>query len=154
MSHACSYCVWQPFEHAMYKHFSLVDVVKSLKMTKKKDKSERLKLFNELKLITAPEDIYRLWSDVIMNAAYGELYNPDTNLKFNARHDWNPKSCMLTREFFKFLGNLSYQELGKLAKYILNIPYAKRKHPYPKVTIKSITKVLDGHYTTKDWAER
>ena len=138
----------------MYKRFSMIDVVKSLKMTKKKDKSERLKLLNELKLITATEDIYRLWSDVITNAAHGELYNPDTNLKFNARLDWNPESCMLTREFFKFLGNLSYQELGKLAKYILNIPYAKRKHPYPKVTIKAITKVLDGHYTTKDWVER
>ena len=61
---------------------------------------------------------------------------------------------MLTHEFFKFLGNLSYQELGKLANYILNIPYAKRKHPYPTVTIKAITKVLDGHYTTKDWVER
>ena len=61
---------------------------------------------------------------------------------------------MLTHEFFKFLGNLSYQELGKLAKFILNIPYAKRKPPYPKVTIKAITKVLDSHYTTKDWVER
>ena len=80
----------------MYKRFSMIDVVKSLKMTKKKDKSERLKLLNELKLITAPEDIYRLWSDVITNAAHGELYNPDTNLKFNARPDWNPESCMLT----------------------------------------------------------
>ena len=154
MSHACSYCVWQPFEQAMYKRFSMIDVVKSLKMTKKKDKSERLKLLNELKLITAPEDIYRLWSDVITNAAHGKLYNPDTNSKFNARPNWNPESCMLTRKFFKFLGNLSYQELGKLAKYILNIPYTKRKHAYPKVTIKEITKVLDGHYTTKDWVER
>ena len=62
----------------MYKRFSMIDVVKSLKMTKKKDKSERLKLFNELKLITALEDIYRLWSDVITNAAHGELYNPNT----------------------------------------------------------------------------
>ena len=44
----------------MYKRFSMIDVVKSLKMTKKKDKSERLKLLNELKLIIAPEDIYRL----------------------------------------------------------------------------------------------
>ena len=87
MSHACSYYVWQPFEQAMYKRFSMIDVVKSLKMTKKKDKSERLKLLNELKLITAPEDIYRLWSDVITNAAHGEFYNPDTNLKFNARPD-------------------------------------------------------------------
>ena len=87
MSQACSYCAWQPFEQAMYKRFSMIDIVKSLKMTKKKDKSERLKLFNELKLITAPEDIYRLWSDVITNAAHDKLYNPDTNLKFNSRPD-------------------------------------------------------------------
>ena len=94
MSQACSYCIWQPFEQAMYKRFSMIDVVKSLKMTKKKDKSERLKLLNELNLITAPEDIYRLWSDMITNATHGELYNPDTNLKFNARPDWNSESCM------------------------------------------------------------
>ena len=113
MSHTCSYCFWQPFEQAMYKRFSMIDVVKSLKMTKKKDKSERLKL-NELKLITAPEDIYRLWSDVITNATHGELYNPDTNLKFNARPDWNLESCMLMHEFFKFLGNLRAGEVGKV----------------------------------------
>ena len=65
----------------------MIDIVKSLKMMKKKDKSERLKLLNELKLITTPEDIYRLWSDMIMNAAHSKLYNPDTNLKFNARPD-------------------------------------------------------------------
>ena len=132
----------------------MIDVVKSLKMTKKKDKSERLKLLNELKLITALEDIYRFWSEVITNAVQIQLYNLDTNLKFNARQDWNLESYMLTREFFKFLRNLSYQELGKLAKYILNILYAKRRHPYLKVTIKSITKVFDDHYTTKDWVER
>ena len=85
MSHACLYCVWQPFEQAMYKRFSMINVMKSLKMTKKKDKSERLKLLNELKLITASEDIYRLWSDMITNAAHSKLYNPDTNQKFNAR---------------------------------------------------------------------
>ena len=71
----------------MYKRFSMIDVMKSLKMTKKKDKYERLKLLNELKLITIAEDIYRHWSDVITNAVHGELYNPDTNLKFNTRQD-------------------------------------------------------------------
>ena len=71
----------------------MIDVVKSLKMTKKKDKSERLKLLNELKLITGPEDIYKLWSDVITNAAHGKLYNPDTNLKFNARQDWTQRAA-------------------------------------------------------------
>ena len=90
MSHVCLYCVWQPFEQAMYKRFSMIDVMKSLKMTKKKDKSERLKLLNELKLITVLEDIYRLWSDVITNAAHGKLYNSSHQSKVQCKTRLEP----------------------------------------------------------------
>jgi hypothetical protein len=89
-----------------------------------------------------------------MAATYGELFNLDTDKLFNARADWNLENYMFSCEFFKFLGNLSYDELAKLANHIFNQTGEKRKHCYPKVTIKAITPVLDSCYTTKEWAER
>lgn len=144
----------QVFERAMLKRFSMIEVNKSLKISKTKAKEEKLKLTNELRLITAPDDIYKLWSEVISAAAHGELFNPDTDKKFNAREGWNPENCMLNREFFKHLGNLSYDELSKLAKHLLNQGGKKRKHSYPKVTVKKISSVLEDCFTTQEWVER
>ena len=144
----------QVFERAMLKRFSLIEVNKSLKISKTKAKEEKLKLTNELRLITAPDNVYKLWSEVISVAAHGELFNPDTDKKFNAKQDWNPENCMLNREFFKHLGNLSYGKLSKLAKHLLNQGGEKRRHSYPKVTVKKISSVLDDCYTTPEWVER
>ena len=80
--------------------------------------------------------------------------NPDTEKKFNARDGWNPENCMLTREFFKHLGNLSYDELATLARHMLNQTGEKRKQPYPKVTVKSMSSVFDSYYTAGEWSER
>ena len=99
----------------------MIDINKNLRIAKTTKKEEKLKLTNELKLITAPNDVYKLWAEVITAAAFGELVNLDTERKFNACQDgWNPENCMLTREFFKYLGNLSYDELATLAKHMLN----------------------------------
>ena len=133
----------------MLKRFSLIEVNKSLKISKTKAKEEKLKLTNELRLITAPDDVYKLWSKVISAAAHGELFNPDTNKKFNAKKDWNPENCMLNREFFRHLGNLSYGELSKLAKHLLNQGGEKHKHSYPKVIVKKISSVINDCYTTQ-----
>ena len=134
--------------------FSMIDMNKSLRISRTKGAEEKLKLINELKIITAPEEIYNLWSEVISRAAHGELYNPDTGSKFNEKENWKQESCMLSREYFKWLGNLSLQDLERLAKHLLNQSGEKRKFPYPKVTIKSISSVLESCYSTKDWVER
>ena len=132
----------------MLKRFSLIEVNKSLKISKTKAREEKLKLTNKLRLITAPDEVYKLSSEVISAAAHGELLNPDTDMMFNAKQDWNPENCMLNCEFFKHLGNLSYDELLKLAKHLLNHSSEKRIHSYPKVTVKKISSVLDNCYTT------
>ena len=61
---------------------------------------------------------------------------------------------MLNREYFKWLGNLSLQDLERLAKHLLNQCGEKQKFPYPKVMIKSISSVLESCYNTKEWVER
>nr|PNR28878.1 hypothetical protein PHYPA_027570 [Physcomitrium patens] len=145
---------FKAFEKAMTLRFSLIYVNKSLRISRTKGAEEKLKLVNELKIITAPEPIYNLCSEVISSAAHGELYNPDTFAKFNEKENWKQESCMLSREYFKWLGNLSLNDLERLTKYPLNQSGEKRKFPYPKVTIKSISSVLESCYSTKDRVER
>ena len=132
----------------------MIDVNNNLRIAKTIKKEEKLKLINELKLITAPDDVYKLWAEVISAASFGELMNPDTRRKFNARDGWNLENCMLTREFFKHLGNLSYDELATLARHMLNQTGDKRKQLYPKMTVKSVSSVLDSCYTEGEWSER
>ena len=128
--------------------FSMIDVNKSLWISKTKEAEEKLKI------ITAPEEIYNLWSEVISRAAHGEMYNPDTGSKFNEKENWKQESYLLSLEYFKWLGNLSLQDLERLAMHLLNQSGKKRKFPYPKVTIKAISSVLESCYSTKEWVER
>ena len=134
--------------------FSMIDVNKSLRISRTKGTEEKLKLVNELKIITAPKEIYNLSSEVISRAEHGELHNPDTGSKFNEKENWKQESCTLSREYFKWLGNLSLQDLERLAKHLLNQSGEKRKFLYPKVTIKSISSVLESCYSPKDSVER
>ena len=114
----------------------------------------KLKLVNELKIITALENVYNLWSEVISAAAHGELINPDTLEKFNQKENWKQESCLLSRKYFKWLGNLTLHDLERLANHLLNQSGEKHKFPYPKVTIKAISSVLESCYSTKDWVEQ
>ena len=59
----------------------------------------------------------------------------------------------MSREYFKWLGNLTLHDLERLANHLLNQSGEKRKFPYPKVTIKAISSVLESCYSTKDWVE-
>ena len=61
---------------------------------------------------------------------------------------------MLSREYFKWLGNLSLQDLERLAMHLLNQSGEKRKFPYLKVTITAISSVLESCYSTKEWVQR
>ena len=91
---------------------------------------------------------------MISTTAHGELINPDTLEKFNQKENWKQESCLLSREYFKWLGNLILHDLERLANHLLNQSREKRKFPYPKVTIKAISSVLESCYSTKDWVER
>jgi len=57
---------------------------------------------------------------VIIAAFLGNLYDPARDVKFNERENWKQESCALIQDFFKPLGNLTYDDMRKLAKHILN----------------------------------
>ena len=61
---------------------------------------------------------------------------------------------MLTREFFKFLGNLSEADHAKLCRHILNRSGPSWKLPHPKVVVKQPTTVVEDCYSVKEWIER
>ena len=75
-------------------------------------------------------------------------------LKFNEMRGWKPETGNLSHEFFRWLGNLFFEDLVKLAKHILNHDTGKQNLRYPKVTIKAISSVLESCHTAKEWAER
>ena len=144
----------QEFSSAMYKRFGLLDVLKAQKAAKGKDAKEKLEIRNELKIITAPDDVYNLWSEVISSAVHGELIDPNTRLKYNEKATWKPEQGNLTHEFFKVLGNLSFNDLSKLAEHILHQNPGSKNKDYPKVTIKLLSVVQESCYTAREWVER
>ena len=60
---------------------------------------------------------------------------------------------MLTREFFKFLGNLFEADHAKLCRHILNQSGPSRKLPHPKVVVKQPTTMVEDCYSVKEWIE-
>ena len=132
----------------------MIDVNKNHQLSKKKGGDDKLKLTNELKIISAPDDVYGPWAELIVCASTGDLVDPDTCMKFNERNNWKQESCAISRDFFKPLGNLSYHDFKRMALHMLNRSGDKRTLSYPKVTIKNITSVLESCYSSKDWVER
>ena len=74
-------------------------------------------------------------------------------MKFNEKENWKQESCALSRDYFKPLGNLYYDNLGKLARYLLKQSRPNRSYTYPKVTVKAISSLLDNCYSAKKWVE-
>jgi len=78
----------QKFKKAISQRFLIIDVNKNDMLVKKKGANDKLKLVNELKIIFAPDDLFSLWSEVIIVASLGELYDPDKDIKFNECENW------------------------------------------------------------------
>ena len=75
--------------------------------------------------------------------------------KFKDHKNFKPeKDGVLTREFFKFLNNLSEADHAKLCRHILNRLGPSRKLLHPKVVMKQPTIVVEDCYSMKEWIER
>lgn len=146
----------QEFLEAVKLRFAMIDVKKAQKaLSSKKIKEQDVNIHNEIKIITASDDVYNLWSEVISCQSQGELIDPESMQKFKDLKNWSPdKDGVISREFFKWLGNLSEANLKRLAEHLLNKPDPKRSDAYPKVTMKKPTAVLQNCYSAKDWLER
>jgi hypothetical protein len=148
----------QEFLDAIKHCFVAIDIKKIQSLMKKgKTPEEALDIHNEIKIITSDDSTFALWSEVIASHSQGELVDPETNplKKFKENKSWRPeKEGVLNREFFKWLGNLTEADHRKFCKHILNRSGDSHVYAYPKVTMKTISSVLIGCYSAKDWIER
>lgn len=148
----------QKFMDAIRVRFSMIDVAKhQIEVQKKGAKNKLLILTNEVKIITSSDATFDLWKEVISCAARGDLIDVDTKdlSKFKDNINFEPeKDGVLTREFFKFLGNLSEEDHAKMCKHILNRSGASRRYNYPKVVIRQPSTVVEDCYSVKEWIER
>lgn len=141
---------------AIRQRFANIDVKKNLQMAKSK-KGPLLDLHNEVKIITSADATYNLWKELISAYAQGELINVDSNplRKFKDTPRWKPeKDGVITREFFKWLGNMSEADHSQMIRHILNRSGEKRAFRWPKVVIKQPSTVLESCYTVAEWIER
>ena len=137
--------------------FSMIDVAKHQLELQKGAKNKLLTLTNEVKIITSSDETFKLWQEVISCAARGDLIDVDSKelTKFKDHKNFEPeKDGVLTREFFKFLGNLSEVDHAKLCRHILNRSGPSRKLPHLKVVVKQPTTVVEDCYSVKEWIER
>ena len=92
---------------------------------------------------------------MITKYSQGELLDPETCKKMKLNSRWVlKKDGILSREFFKWLGNCDEEDHRKLILHLLNRSGTKRSFPYPKVTIKQPSKVLESCCSAKEWLER
>ena len=137
--------------------FSMIDVAKHQLKLWKGAKNKLLTLTNEVKIITSSDETFKLWQEVISYAAQGDLIDVDSKelTKFKDHKNFEPeKDGVLTREFFKFLGNLSEADHTKLCRHILNRSGPSQKLLHPKVVVKQPTTVVEHCYSVKEWIER
>lgn len=111
-------------------------------------------LRNELLIITASEEVYKLWSKFIINYGLGETIDPDTELPFNVAADWETvsKKFTLNREFFKSMGQLEELDLKILAQHLLN-ETPNRALGFPKVSVQKPKKNYFHCKSAKQWVE-
>ena len=136
--------------------FSMIDVAKHQVELRKGAKNKLLTLTNEVKIITSSDETFKLWQEVISCAAQGDLIDVDSKelTKFKDHKNFKlERDGVLTREFFKFLGNLSKADHAKLYRHILNRSGPSRKLPHPKVVVKQPTTVVEDYYSVKEWIE-
>ena len=136
--------------------FSMIDVAKHELELRKGAKNKLLTLTNEVKIITSSDETFKLWQEVILCAARGDLIDVDSKelTKFKDHKNFElEKDGVLTWEFFKFLGNLSEADHAKLYRHILNRSGPSRKLPHPKVVVKQPTTVVEDCYSVKEWIE-
>ena len=110
-----------------------------------------------MKIITSSDETFKLWQEVISCAARGDLIDVNSKelTKFKDHKNFEPeKDGVLTREFFKFLGNLSEADHAKLCRHILNRSDPSQKLPHLKVVVKQPTTMVEDCYSVKEWIER
>ena len=129
------FSVIQEFHDAMKLRFAMIEVKKS-QGALSKSKAANVNITNEIKIITANDEVYELWKEVISRQSQGLLLDPESMKPLRDVRSWDPENDgVLKREFFKHLGNTTEYDLKRLALHLLNRT-PKRTLLHPKVMMK------------------
>ena len=134
----------------------MIDVAKHQLELQKGAKKKLLTLTNKVKIITSSDETFKLWQEVILCAARGDLIDVNSKelTKFKDHKNFEPeKDGVLTREFFNFLRNPFEADHAKLCRHILNRSGPSRKLSHPNVVVKQPTTVVKDCYSVKEWIE-
>ena len=83
----------------------------------------------------------------------GGLINLDTRIAFNQAKNFKvTKNFSLAREFFKYLGHFTDEDLKVFIQHLLG-KTPSRKIPYLKVTLYKTSKLHRLHYSVSEWME-
>ena len=107
-------------------------------------------LKGELKLITASEETWAIWTRVFDAHNIGDIVNPNSENMYKM----DPKSEVppILREFFRPLQGLMDSELYRAAAHIL-CETPRRSLPYPKIFLKRPKHMKPSTYHIREWCE-
>lgn len=134
----------QLFTQLIVNRFQNIDPTKEGKSVQKSSD-----ITNEIKVISLPDDIFKLWEKFLELHTLGDLINPDTLMPYNEAKSF--KASTIHREFFKRLAHLSDQDLKDLFTYLVD---SDREYGYPKVTLRRTNVVHGSCYHYEEWADR
>ena len=111
----------------------------------------------EIKIITSGNKTFDLWKELIIKYSQGRLLDVDATsiCKMRLNPKWTPyRDGILSREFFKWLGNYNEEDHKKLILHILGRSRESRIFGYPKVIVEQTLRVLKDCYSAKEWLEQ
>ena len=77
-------------------------------------------LKNGFKIITSPNETFKLWKEFLEKHSTGGLIKPDTGDWFNQAKNFKvTKNFTLAREFFKHLGHFTDDDLNVFVQHLL-----------------------------------
>ena len=91
----------QEFFDSMKECFAMIDVNKNQRSLSKKQIAD-INITNEIKIITATDEVHNLWKEVILSQTQGLLINPETLIVWKDSKGWDQeRDGVIMREFFK-----------------------------------------------------
>ena len=119
-----------------------------------RNQHDKLDIHNEIRLITTSDKGYNLYKEVISNHSKGLLIDLATLQPMKDTKNWDrERDGVLSREIFKWMGNMTEDDLRRLTVHILNRTPGKT-YPHPKVTVKKLHAVILDCYNIGIWLER
>ena len=108
---------------------------------------------NKVKIITSPDETFKLWKEFLEGHSTSGLINPNTLARFNQAKNFKvTKNFTFACEFFKHLGHFIDEDLKVFVQHLL-CKTPDWKIPYSKVTVHKTSKLHRSYYSVAKWVE-